>query len=265
MALPATLPFWLAVGHESAGRTVLSWSPSSMRGRDVTLVVMNATGAPRVTAGLTATVYPRWISPTTWALFILGIVLFVVGSAALLWRRNRDIVYVVEPAQLPRIAARLGMESRTGGGPATGAGRWSPSGGAAPAPWFARVGGRLAHASSVAPTGRRHTHLPPAPPAVSLAAPSVLPTAAELPVQTDERAGQPDPSPRAWPPVQPDHVTPAVTPAVPPASLLAEGLLLPGWLSSDSDLAEAGIGGEAEERSVDDASPRRPDRLVGAS
>jgi hypothetical protein len=89
---PATLPFWLAVGHESAGRTVLSWSPSSMRGRDVTLVVMNATGAPRVTAGLTATVYPRWISPMTWALFILGIVLFAVGSAALVWRRNRDIV-----------------------------------------------------------------------------------------------------------------------------------------------------------------------------
>jgi hypothetical protein len=191
-------------------------------------------------------------------------VLFAVGSAALVWRRNRDIVYVVEPAQLPRIAARLGMASRTGAGDATGAGRGSPSGGAAPAPWFARVGGCLPHASSVAPTGRRHTHLPPAPPAVSPADPPVLPAAAERPVGADERPGQPDPSPRAWPPVQPGHVTPAVTPAVPPAPL-AEGLLLPGWLSSDSDLAEAGIGGEAEEGSVDDAAPRRPDRLVGAA
>jgi hypothetical protein len=183
LVLPATLPIWLAVGSESDGRTVLTWSPSSMRGRDVTLVVMNATGTPQVSVGFTAALQPRWISPTTWALLILGAVLFVVGSAALVWRRNRDIVYVVEPAQLPHIAARLGVESKA-------------------APWFARVGGSPPHASSMAPTGRRHTRPPRVERSpVDRAALEQAPTHGSLS--------------RQWPPVVPDHATPPVTP-VPP-------------------------------------------------
>jgi len=165
-----------------AGRETLSWSPSSMRGRDISLVVMNATGDPKVGANLAATVNPRWLNPTTWGLLILGTVLFVLGSAALVWpRRHRDIVYVVEPSQLPEIAARLGVDTRTGppasgyrarpagvdrGEPARPA--TAPTGGTAPtnaipAPWFARVGGSPPHASSVAPTGRQQTFLPRTP------------------------------------------------------------------------------------------------------
>jgi hypothetical protein len=183
LAPPATLPFWLAVSHQSAAREELTWSPSAMRGRDLSLVVMNATGAPHVSADLTATVDPRWLNPTTWGLLILGTVLFVLGSAALVWpRRHRDIVYVVEPSQLPEISARLGVVARagssSGGSPGSSAGGSASAGGAAkvlpaapvtagarepgavaPAPWFARVGGGLPHATSVASSGRQHTRL----------------------------------------------------------------------------------------------------------
>jgi hypothetical protein len=183
------MPFWLAVSHQVGGREVLTWSPSAMQGRDVSLVLMNANAAPRVSADLTATVNPRWLNPTTWGLLILSTVLFVLGSAALVWpRRHRDIVYVVEPSQLPEIAARLGVDNRTsppiarygpgatarsgarrpvlpaspvtGGdtGPAPG----SPgSGGALPAPWFARVGGGPPYAASVASAGRQKSRLTP--------------------------------------------------------------------------------------------------------
>ncbi len=144
-----------------------------MRGRDISLVVMNATGDPKVSANLAATVNPRWLNPTTWGLLILGTVLFVLGSAALVWpRRRRDIVYVVEPSQLPEIAARLGVDTRSS--PPAGGYRTRPAGvdrgeparpaavptNAMPAPWFARVGGSPPHASSVAPTGRQQTFLP---------------------------------------------------------------------------------------------------------
>jgi hypothetical protein len=112
LTLPATEPFWMVVSHHAGGREVLNWSPSSMRGRNVSLVVMNASGTPQVSADLSAIVNPRWLNPTTWGLLILGTVLFVLGSAALVWpRRHRDIVYVVEPSQLPEISARLGVDS----------------------------------------------------------------------------------------------------------------------------------------------------------
>jgi hypothetical protein len=50
---------------------------------------------------------PRWLDPTTYGLLILGTVGFLVGMVLLFWpRRQREIVYVVEPSQVPEIAAR---------------------------------------------------------------------------------------------------------------------------------------------------------------
>lgn len=253
LAQPATLPFWLAVSHQSAGREVLSWSPSSMRGKDVSLVVMNASGGAQVSADLAAIVNPRWLNPTTWGLLILGTVLFVLGSAALVWpRRHRDIVYVVEPSQLPEIAARLGVDSRTAASsappPAGGVVKEAPfgsrsggsvkrrpsrrtpvtgrdagpvfepgsSGGALPAPWFARVGGGLPHAASVASTGRQHTRLAPDDETAVDGGPDPDPyamrprPATEAPLG-ETVAGAVDPLGLSWPPAQPSGSTPDVS------------------------------------------------------
>lgn len=157
---PATLPFWQAASHRSGNRETLTWSPSSMRGQHVALVIMNADGAPDVNAALTATVNPGWLDPTTWGLLILGTVLFVLGSGALVWpRRYRDIVYVVEPSKLPEIAAKLGVEARGGGAAAAAVRAAHIRAGDPPAPWFARVGGGLPDASTMATSGRQQTFL----------------------------------------------------------------------------------------------------------
>jgi hypothetical protein len=206
LAAPTTLPFWLAVGQEVAGHETLSWSPSSMRDRDISLVVMNADGTPSVSTSLTATVNPRWLNPTTWGSLILGTVLFVLGSAALVWpRRHRDIVYVVEPSQLSEIAARLGVDTRSGTtaavpartagvGAGIGAGRVHPAGvgpgtdparsgrplAAMPAPWFARVGGSPPHASSVATTGRQQARVTEVEPGADDPVPDEMPDGAPV-------------------------------------------------------------------------------------
>lgn len=107
---PGDLRYWYAVGRPGSGGVTLSWSPSAVRGRHLALVVMNADATARVDARLTATVSPRWLNPTAWGLLILGTVLLVFAVAALLWPgRRRDIVYVVEPSQVPEISARLGV------------------------------------------------------------------------------------------------------------------------------------------------------------
>jgi hypothetical protein len=55
---------------------------------------------------------PRWLDPTTYGLLILGTVAFLIGMVLLFWpRRHREIVYVVEPSQVPEIAARLGIST----------------------------------------------------------------------------------------------------------------------------------------------------------
>jgi hypothetical protein len=93
-----------------AGTTTLTWSPSAVRDRHLALVVMNPDAAPGLAVALTAAMYPRWLNQTTWGLLILGTVLALLGGAALAWpRRSREIVYVVEPSQVPEIAARLGV------------------------------------------------------------------------------------------------------------------------------------------------------------
>jgi len=107
---PGAQHVWYAVGHPVGAYTTLSWSPSAVRGRQLALVVMNVDGRAGVDVPLTVTVNPRWLNPTTWGLVILGSVLLVLATAVLLWPwGSRDVVYVVEPSQVPEIAARLGV------------------------------------------------------------------------------------------------------------------------------------------------------------
>ncbi len=105
---PPGQSFWVV----SSGSGTLFWSPSDLRGEQLSLVVMNPTGAATDQVQATAAMLPRWLDPTTYGLLILGTVAFLIGMVLLFWpRRYREIVYVVEPSQVPEIAARLGIST----------------------------------------------------------------------------------------------------------------------------------------------------------
>src|SRR5205814_5344834 len=105
---PVDQTFWLV----SSTSGTLFWSPSSLRGEHLALVVMTPAGAPVGEILASAAMTPRWLDPTTYGLLILGTVAFLIGMVLLFWpRRHREIVYVVEPSQVPEIAARLGIST----------------------------------------------------------------------------------------------------------------------------------------------------------
>jgi hypothetical protein len=106
LATPAEQPFWLA----SSGAGTLEWRPNELRGEQLALVVMDPAAAPAGAVDLTAHLHPEWLGSTAVGLLVLGAVLVVVAVAALAWpRREREIIYVVPPAQMPEIAAHLGV------------------------------------------------------------------------------------------------------------------------------------------------------------
>lgn len=103
---PYRQPFWLA-SSVSGG---LEWSPAELQGDQLALVVMHPDGQAPLTVDVTARVEPRWLASTTYGLLVLGTVLVAVGIAVLAWpSRPREIIYVVPPAQVPEVAAQLGI------------------------------------------------------------------------------------------------------------------------------------------------------------
>jgi hypothetical protein len=105
-AVPGAQPFWLA----GSGVGTLEWSPGEVRGEQLALVVMDPQGRGRLTVDMTAHVRPEWIGTTTVGLLVLGTTLVLVAVAALAWPSpSREIIYVVPPAQVPEIAAHLGV------------------------------------------------------------------------------------------------------------------------------------------------------------
>src|SRR5436309_16059720 len=73
---------------------------------------MTPTGVAPGDVRASAAMLPRWLDPTTYGLLILGTVAFLIGMVLLFWpRRYREIVYVVEPSQVPEISARLGIST----------------------------------------------------------------------------------------------------------------------------------------------------------
>ncbi|WP_127507920.1 hypothetical protein [Actinoplanes solisilvae] len=102
---PGEAPFWTRT--DSSGQ--IAWTPSEVRGGPYSLVVMR----PEATAGLqvsaTAELRPGWLSSSAWGLLTLGTLLVMVGMIVLAWpARRREIVYVVEPSQVPELMRAIG-------------------------------------------------------------------------------------------------------------------------------------------------------------
>lgn len=109
-AQPAAGPDAQSFWRTSSQTGTLEWSPSELRGERLALVVMDPQAQAPVRVELAARVHPQWLGSTTLGLLVLGTLLLLVAVVALAWpSRPREIVYVVPPAQLPEIAAHLGV------------------------------------------------------------------------------------------------------------------------------------------------------------
>ncbi|HYN93235.1 MAG TPA: hypothetical protein VES42_05260, partial [Pilimelia sp.] len=156
---PGNQRFWAG-----SGVGALDWSPAEVGDRSMSLVIMAADGQRPGTVTATAELRPGWLNSSAWGLLILGSLLLLLGIGALAWpSRTREIVYVVDPAQVPDIAARLGVPVPD----LTGAARLRPrgsdpgSGGAGP--------GRPAAIPSSRPATLAETAQPQPQPAASVA------------------------------------------------------------------------------------------------
>ncbi|MEK8107813.1 hypothetical protein NKG94_27410 [Micromonospora sp. M12] len=81
----------------------------------MSLVMMRPDGGADLALDLRAELRVRWTGPATWGL-LAGGVLLVVCAALLLLRppRPREVIFVVEPDQVPVLAGRLGVTSLSG-------------------------------------------------------------------------------------------------------------------------------------------------------
>ncbi|MFD6562591.1 hypothetical protein [Micromonospora profundi] len=107
---PLGRPFWVREGIGS-----LEWAAGDLAGEPMSLVVMRPDGGADLALDLRAELRATWTGPATWGLLALG-VLLVVGAVLLLLRpqRPREVVFVVEPDQVPVLAGRLGVTSLSG-------------------------------------------------------------------------------------------------------------------------------------------------------
>jgi hypothetical protein len=116
---PAVVPDELTIWWKS-GTGQLDWNPSDLRGSGYSLVIMSPTARPGLELHTTAEIRPRWLNSTTWALLILGSLVVLAGMIMLAWPgRRREIVYVVEPSQVPDLIKAIGAplpQSRRPGG-----------------------------------------------------------------------------------------------------------------------------------------------------
>ncbi|WP_420884074.1 hypothetical protein [Micromonospora sp. CPCC 205547] len=107
---PLGRPFWV---REGIG--VIEWSPAELAGRDLSLVIMRPDGRAELALQSRAELRVGWLDPAAWALLVGGLLL--IGLAALVLLRPvrpREVVFVVEPDQVPVLAGRLGVSSLSG-------------------------------------------------------------------------------------------------------------------------------------------------------
>ncbi|MEV4706430.1 hypothetical protein [Actinoplanes sp. NPDC049316] len=113
--LPGRERFWLA-----AGVGAVDWNPTMLRDTRYSLIIMNPAAQPGVRLESTAAVRPGWLNQATWALLVGGTLLVMLGMIILGWpARRREVVYVVEPSQVPDLMQAIGAPlplSRVGGG-----------------------------------------------------------------------------------------------------------------------------------------------------
>jgi hypothetical protein len=132
---------------------------------------------------LPAELRPAWPHPATWAQYALAVPLLAAGVAVLLHReRPRQVVFVVEPGQVPVLAARLGVVPLDDLGAPPARPRSDPRGPASAAP------------------------APPAP-APPVPAPSPARPARPVPAPPPGRPGRPTPAPPPHRPVPVGAVT----------------------------------------------------------
>ncbi|WP_396888536.1 hypothetical protein [Micromonospora craniellae] len=86
-----------------------------MTGQPLSLVLMHPDGRGDLVLDLRAELRAGWISPATWGSLTGGILLVVLAALVLLRPvRPREVVFVVEPDQVPVLAGRLGVSSLSG-------------------------------------------------------------------------------------------------------------------------------------------------------
>ncbi|MFG2045824.1 hypothetical protein ACGFIW_00125 [Micromonospora sp. NPDC048935] len=103
-------PSWVRQGIGS-----LQWSADDLAGEPMSLVLMRPDGRADLSLDLRAELRAGWIGPATGGLLAAG-VLLVVCALLLLLRplRPREVIFVVEPDQVPVLAGRLGVTSLSG-------------------------------------------------------------------------------------------------------------------------------------------------------
>ncbi|MEQ4305551.1 hypothetical protein ABNF97_29930 [Plantactinospora sp. B6F1] len=104
-ALPAERGLWIR-----SGLGTLDLTADDVRAPRLSLVVMRPDAGAGFVADLRAEVRPGWLDPVAWISLALGGLLALFG-VVLLARpvRPREVVFVVEPSQVPALAARLGV------------------------------------------------------------------------------------------------------------------------------------------------------------
>ncbi len=107
---PLAQDFWVREGIGA-----IEWNPAELAGRSLSLVVMRPDGRADLALELRAELRLGWFPATAWAL-LAGGTLLVVLAVVLLLRpvRPREVVFVVEPDQVPVLAGRLGVSSLSG-------------------------------------------------------------------------------------------------------------------------------------------------------
>ncbi|MGN9764286.1 hypothetical protein ACTMS2_03855 [Micromonospora sp. SD12] len=182
-AAPAPIgqPFWVREGIGG-----LEWTPAELADRGLSLVVMRPDGRADLTLELRAGLRAGWTAPVTAGLLAGGVLTVVLALLLLRPVRPREVVFVVEPDQVPVLAGRLGVTSLSGLGaqPTRDSDR-------------SRLAGRqLASVGAAAPGAR----------------PAIGPVPARRPATLADLAGG-DPALRppevnltlAWPPVAPEE------------------------------------------------------------
>ncbi|WP_374225647.1 hypothetical protein [Micromonospora sp. C31] len=189
-AAPAPIgrPFWVREGIGG-----LEWTPAELADRRLSLVVMRPDGRADLTLELRAGLRAGWTAPATAGLLAGGLLAVVLALLLLRPVRPREVVFVVEPDQVPVLAGRLGVTSLSGLGaqPTRDSDR-------------SHVAGRqLASVGAAAPGAR----------------PAIGPVPARRPATLADLAGD-DPALRppevnltlAWPPVAPAETADPVVP-----------------------------------------------------
>ncbi|WP_434971404.1 hypothetical protein [Micromonospora peucetia] len=189
---PIGQPFWVREGIGA-----LEWSPAELADRRLSLVVLRPDGRADLSLELRAGLRAGWTAPATAGLLAGGVLAVAVALLLLRPVRPREVVFVVEPDQVPVLAGRLGVTSLSGLGaqPTRDSDR-------------SRVAGRQLASVGAAATGAAATGA-----AATGARPAIGPVPARRPATLADLAGA-DPALRppevnltlAWPPVAPEEV-----------------------------------------------------------